>query len=61
MNLDRRFCGRNVFSLGNVLLDGKPIEKVTVFKYLGVLIDSDLKFEKQMEKNLKSAIINCTC
>lgn len=39
--------------LMDIKVDGQPVDIVNEFRYLGVLIDSSLRFNKQIEANIK--------
>ncbi len=58
------FCKNNDFrskkeEIGELYVDGKVVERVQIFKYLGVIINSHLTFkehEDQVEKRINSAL-----
>lgn len=45
---------KNHDNFGNILFKNTVVERVETFKYLGVLFDSNLNFNEQMNKNLKN-------
>lgn len=46
---------RHPLPLVNLILDGKALELVNAYKYLGVWITNDLNWTKQIEENCKKA------